>query len=289
MSHGTIYKAINVKTNKSYVGKTAQKFWRRKSQHKMNALTNNFQSHFHRAIRKHGWDSFEWEILFEGECSNNKLNDLEIFYIGYYDTFNNGYNLTIGGEGGLSGRDCHFSSEKMSKDQRNKIQVKIRKTMINTIDPETGLNLYEKAGLKAKETKINTIDPETGLNLYEKAGKIRQNTRNLWGEEKKKEFSDKMKMIYEKTSNGKKKEFSDKMKEVSVSGSDSHLSKKFLLIAPNGQKIGCSGNILKMCDKYNISYDIIKKNYNKGKIIVKRKSSEKSINTEGWEAIIINQ
>ncbi len=93
MSHSTIYKVTNIINNKFYIGKTIQRFWKRKSQHKSSALGNKLQTHFHRAIRKYGFESFKWEILFEGECSSNKLNDLEIFYIGYYDTFKNGYNI----------------------------------------------------------------------------------------------------------------------------------------------------------------------------------------------------
>ncbi len=180
--------------------------------------------------------------------------------------------MTKGGDGGLCGKKSHLSSENMSKDQRKKLTEKIRKKNINTIDPETGLNVYEKAGLKAKDTKINTIDPETGLNVYEKAGKLRQNTRKLWSEEKKKDFSNKMKIISKNSAKYSKRS-----------------SKKFLLIAPNGQKIGAYGNIQQICKKYNISWDIIRNHYNNGPIIIKRNASNKAINTEGWEIITINK
>ena len=41
-----------------------------------------------------------------------KLNELEIFYIKKYDSFNNGYNLTIGGDS--------ISGYKFSEDKREK-------------------------------------------------------------------------------------------------------------------------------------------------------------------------
>lgn len=56
----------------------------------------------HRAFRKYGWNCFEWTEL----CSvldEKHLCDLEKYFINYYDTFKNGYNMTIGGEGVISG------------------------------------------------------------------------------------------------------------------------------------------------------------------------------------------
>lgn len=55
-----------------------------------------------RARKKYGPENFKYEILEEyinedKEKVFNKLNELEIFYIRKYDTYNNGYNLTEGG------------------------------------------------------------------------------------------------------------------------------------------------------------------------------------------------
>lgn len=33
------------------------------------------------------------------ECDNEQLNEREIYWISYYDTFYNGYNATLGGDG----------------------------------------------------------------------------------------------------------------------------------------------------------------------------------------------
>lgn len=49
-----------------------------------------------RGIRKNGEDSYELVILEEVK-DRSKLNDREIYYIKYYDTYYNGYNQSTGG------------------------------------------------------------------------------------------------------------------------------------------------------------------------------------------------
>ena len=69
--------AIN---NKLYIGKTITTFKNRKQQHLRHAFNYNSQTHFHRALRKYGKESFEWSII--KQCENEKeLNETEIFYI----------------------------------------------------------------------------------------------------------------------------------------------------------------------------------------------------------------
>ena len=55
-----VYLAVNVKNGKPYVGMTSNSLATRMSQHKRASVTNAF----YRAIRKHGWDSFEWSVLY---------------------------------------------------------------------------------------------------------------------------------------------------------------------------------------------------------------------------------
>jgi hypothetical protein len=43
-----------------------------------------------------GRNGFIWGVI--EECDFDMLNDKEIYWIAKYDTFNNGYNSTIGGE-----------------------------------------------------------------------------------------------------------------------------------------------------------------------------------------------
>ena len=88
---GVIYKATCMISGKSYIGQT-NNFEKRKAQH----LRSKDNYPFHCAIRKYGEDNFIWEILEECEISN--LNEREIYWIDQYDTYNNGYNCTLGGD-----------------------------------------------------------------------------------------------------------------------------------------------------------------------------------------------
>jgi group I intron endonuclease len=67
-----------------------------------------------RAIKKHGAEAFEREVL--EECDDAVLGDREIFWISELGTHvsQGGYNLTLGGDGGLPGyRFSEASREKM--------------------------------------------------------------------------------------------------------------------------------------------------------------------------------
>jgi group I intron endonuclease len=93
----TIYKSTNKVNGKSYIGFDSS--WpNRKKRHKVNASSGK-EGKFYEAIRKYGWKSFEWEILYQSEDKEHTLNIMEPQYIKEYDTFNCGYNMTEGGEG----------------------------------------------------------------------------------------------------------------------------------------------------------------------------------------------
>lgn len=50
----------------------------------------------YQAIKKYGIENFTFEIL--EECKVEELSEKEVYYIKKYNTFNNGYNMTAGGE-----------------------------------------------------------------------------------------------------------------------------------------------------------------------------------------------
>ena len=106
---GIIYKATNSGNGKSYIGQTIGSLQVRKNNHNYEADNEYYDIHFHRAIRKYGFDDFEWEVL--EEVNDDKLNEREVYYIEMFDTFKNGYNSTLGGESGYI----------LSDEARNKI------------------------------------------------------------------------------------------------------------------------------------------------------------------------
>ena len=94
-------------SGKSYIGQTIQPFNIRWNQHKREAKAGN-KNPLYKAMRKYGPDSFQHTILIEAD--NSQLNELEQYYIQQYNTYNNGYNCTLGGEG-----NCKISDDVIIK------------------------------------------------------------------------------------------------------------------------------------------------------------------------------
>lgn len=68
--------------------------------HKQSAKNVKAQDHYtqiHQAMYLLGIENFYYEVL--EECPFDKLDEREIYYISLYDSYNNGYNMTLGGEG----------------------------------------------------------------------------------------------------------------------------------------------------------------------------------------------
>lgn len=94
---GIIYKATNKLNNKIYIGQTLYSLAKRKAQHKYSIYELKLKNKFYNAIRKYGWDNFQWEIIFDNVEPEN-LGHIEKISILKYDTLKNGYNSTTGGE-----------------------------------------------------------------------------------------------------------------------------------------------------------------------------------------------
>ena len=97
---GFIYKITNTINSKSYIGQTIQNVKERFYQHcatECSKAVSNMA--IHRAIKKYGKSNFTVEVIEEVESTN--LNDRERYWIRYYDSYNNGYNSTEGGQDGI--------------------------------------------------------------------------------------------------------------------------------------------------------------------------------------------
>jgi|SRR6185503_17207279 len=115
----TIYRAENKLNGKSYVGFDCN--WPyRKTAHK-SAAKRGSELHFHRAIRAHGWDNFEWSILEQSENKEYLLNERENFWINHFNTFGeNGYNMTLGGDATFGWHPSDETKEKIAASKRGK-------------------------------------------------------------------------------------------------------------------------------------------------------------------------
>lgn len=135
-----IYKIINLVNDKVYIGKTTKTLEKRFYEHCYQYKT---KTKIKNAITKYGKDNFKIEEI---ECCDNSIsNEREIFYINYYDSINNGYNLTTGGDGASLG-DINVS-------KRPEVREKLKYSFLGKRHTdETKKKISEKLkGVKLKE------------------------------------------------------------------------------------------------------------------------------------------
>ena len=101
MYEGYIYKIYNNVNNKIYIGQTNRTIKQRWKEHIRNSEI--FDYCLYRAMRKYKINSFHVECIETLQHKtkielNTKLDEREIYWIAYYDSFKNGYNETIGGK-----------------------------------------------------------------------------------------------------------------------------------------------------------------------------------------------
>lgn len=95
---GIIYKLQNNVNNKIYIGQTVYTLEKRLKQHVFSAKQDQKlkEGSLHFDIRKYGIENFTCSVL--ERCENSRLQERESFYIRKYNSFENGYNLTRGGQ-----------------------------------------------------------------------------------------------------------------------------------------------------------------------------------------------
>ena len=107
-----VYVARNILNRKPYVGQTND-FDGRKRDHRYAKK----DTHFHNAIRKYGWQMFDWGILKDG--LTKPLADFwEKHYIKEFNCVDNGYNMTEGGEGSIGLVHTEKTRKKMSRTRK---------------------------------------------------------------------------------------------------------------------------------------------------------------------------
>lgn len=143
--YGIIYKITNKINGKCYIRQTTKKrgfldrypnkgvgIERVYNFHKNNKNKNEgYNVYLFNSIEKYGFDAFSVDEVFDVAFNKDELNEKEMYYIKYFDSFNNGYNSTLGGEGtsgfhSLSGKECPVS--------RSVCQISIDGTLIKIWD-----------------------------------------------------------------------------------------------------------------------------------------------------------
>ena len=93
-----IYKITNLINNKAYIGQSVDIYSRWKAHQLLGTYQNcQYSNQLYSDIYNLGLDNFSFEII--EKTSFDMLNEREKYWIKYYNTYENGYNLTKGGKG----------------------------------------------------------------------------------------------------------------------------------------------------------------------------------------------
>lgn len=156
----SIYRVTNTINNKKYIGFTASEPKQRFEEHRWqtNPKYKN-HSYLHRAMFKHGYVNFKFEVIYQSTDRKHAL-EMEQAFIAEYDTFGeNGYNLTIGGEG-----TCGYvrSQETIEKHRKaitgrkhsEEAKVKIRMAQSGTNHAQYGVAKSQTTKDKIAQAKV---------------------------------------------------------------------------------------------------------------------------------------
>lgn len=116
MNH--VYKATNTVNGKCYIGITSRSVGERWDEHCSRARCGQRRSRIYDAIRKYGKDRFEVTTIDSTDCEDT-VRELETKYIKEFDSYENGYNCNLGGNGHLVMPD--ELRKKISEAQKGKI------------------------------------------------------------------------------------------------------------------------------------------------------------------------
>ena len=160
---GYIYKITNNINGKCYIGKTERTIGIRWSEHTRQSR-QKMDYPLYRAFLKYGIDNFSIKKI--EECDNNILDEREIYWIDYFDSYKTGYNCTAGGEGGLKDYDEYIDViiERYQNGERLDQLCKEYHYNYSSIKPKIeakGIVINTFAGPQKMSKQIYAIDPIT--------------------------------------------------------------------------------------------------------------------------------
>lgn len=145
-----IYKITNLLNNKSYVGKTTFSLevrWNKHLQNYNNSNSHCYNYYLYRAMRKYKINNFKIELI-EEINNDSLLNEREQYWIKFYDTFKNGYNMTLGGEG-----QRLYNKEKIISLWENEKSIKEISKIMNCSSDTVYLTIKDLDSYSPKESQ----------------------------------------------------------------------------------------------------------------------------------------
>lgn len=158
---GYIYKISNDVNNKVYIGKTCKTVESRFKEHLRDYQKRDEENRpLYRAMKKYGVEHFSVEEI--DNCLDNQLVAREQYWIGYFDSYNNGYNATLGGDGKI----LYDHDLILQKLQQNISPQSISQELECCID--IIYDIAKSHNINIKQMAINTL--KKSINQFDKNG-----------------------------------------------------------------------------------------------------------------------
>lgn len=150
-----IYKITNPK-GKIYIGQSID-VDRRRRVYKTMKCDRQFK--IYSSLKKYGWDNHKFEVIHE--CQEEELNDLEVYYIDLYQSFNSefGLNLNSGGGNRRHSEETKIKirkalkGRKMSEEQKKKLS-EAWKTRVVSKETRKKVSLALSKRIHTEESKL---------------------------------------------------------------------------------------------------------------------------------------
>lgn len=175
-----IYKITNKINNKVYIGKTKNSIKSRFSKHLKNAK-NKVNRHLYDSMNHYGYDNFEISLI--EECQSlDELEEREKYWIKEFDSISpNGYNMTIGGDGGDT--LFNWSEEEKRELWDNQAKKRLGKKRTSKQRENMSFSAKERENKKTEnDKKIISEKISKTLKQKYKSGELIANTPKLYGE-----------------------------------------------------------------------------------------------------------
>lgn len=139
---GCVYKITNTINNKCYIGVTKHTFRKRYNCRDDWWNATRVNRHLKNAVNKYGPEFFIVEIL--ETCEKEKLEVREKYYIEFYNSYENGYNLTSGG---------FYNYEVSEESKRKNSEINKKRYENGAVTWNKGKKLSESHKKRSSETK----------------------------------------------------------------------------------------------------------------------------------------
>lgn len=167
-----IYTFKNLLNDKVYVGQTNNP-QKRKHEHLLEAK-NGTEKLLYYAIRKYGEENFLFEVI--EDCEDELANEREVFWIGHFNSYENGYNMTTGGDHFSHSEETKykigyaFRGKHLSEEHKQKLREANKGKKPPPHSPETLQKMSES--MKGKNTGPKSEEHRKNLSAAHKGKKL---------------------------------------------------------------------------------------------------------------------